>query len=219
MTDTTRLAPTSRDLPLEPGGEVQIVLTSSGVHVRGVDGDRVTVRTRNGADIDDAIVMDASPGRVGIRDAERGFRLGPVRMRLHGGSDLDIEIPRTARLSFRTLSGDVDAADIGGDSRWASASGDMHLVVAGGSHTVDSMSGDVTVEATGPIGIRARTVSGDLRIHAPRIDALGVATTSGDIRIEGGLAGSGRPRGQLRERRRRGRDAEPDPGGDADHRG
>ncbi len=191
MTDTTRPATSSHELHLEPGGEVQVNLTSSGVRVRGVDGDRVTVRARNGSDIGDEIVMDASPGRVDIRDADRGFRLGPVRMRMHGGSDLEIEVPRAARLSFRTLSGDVEAVDIGAESRWASASGDLRLAVSGGAHTVDSMSGDVIVEATGAIGIRARTVSGDLRIHAPRIEALGVATTSGDIRIEGALAAGG----------------------------
>jgi hypothetical protein len=188
MTDTTRLARSARDLPLEPGGEVAILLTSSGVRLRGVDGDRVTVRTRDGADIDAEVVMDSSPGRVQVRDAERGVRFGPLRMQTHGGADLEIEIPRTARLSFRTLSGDVDAVDIGPESRWSSASGDLRLVVGSGRHTVDSMSGDVTIEATGTIALRARSVSGDLRIHAPRIDDLGATTTSGDIRIEADLA-------------------------------
>ena len=187
MTDTTRLAPSSRSLALEAGGEVRIHLTSNALRLRGVDGDRVVIRTTAGGELDDEIVVEASPGRVDIRDAERGFRLGPVRMRLSGAPDLDIDVPRSARVVLRTLSGDVEAAGIAGESRWASASGDLRLMVGGGPLSVESMSGDVTVEATAAIAIRARTVSGDLRIRAPRIDSLAASTTSGDVRVDADL--------------------------------
>ena len=43
-------------------------------------------------DLDDEIVMESAPGRVTIRDAERGFRLGPMRLGMSGGADLEIEV-------------------------------------------------------------------------------------------------------------------------------
>ena len=187
MTDMTSVATTVREISLDEGGEVSINLTSSDVRIRVVDGGTVTVRTRGGEDIDDAIIIESEPGRVFIRNAEYGYRLGPIRLRGTGSVPLDIDLPSTARITCKTLSGDVEAHGVAAESRWSSASGDLHLAVEGGSLTADTMSGDLTVESRGPVGIRARTVSGDLRLHAPRIEALQVSTTSGDIRLDADL--------------------------------
>ena len=177
MTDTTSVTTTVREVPLAPGGELSINLTSSDVRIKAVDGDAVTVRTRGGEDIDDEVLVESEAGRVTIRDAGRGYRIGPIRLPGHGTAALDIDVPRAARISCRTLSGDVEAHGVGHESRWSTASGDIHLTIEGGSLTVDTMSGDLTVESRGPVGVRARTVSGDLRIHAPRIEALQASST------------------------------------------
>jgi hypothetical protein len=68
-------------------------------------------------------------------------------------------------------------------------SGDLRLRLAGGRVTVESMSGDVTIDAAGAIGLKARAVSGDLRLRAPVVDALELSTTSGDVRIDAELGG------------------------------
>jgi len=187
MTDITHVGSSTRDLRLEAGGEVDILLTSASVRIRGVEGDRVIVRASRGEDIDDEVSMESAPGRVIVRDADRGFKLGPIRVRLNGSADLEIDVPKSARISCKTLSGDVDATGLAGDTRWASASGDIRLRLDGGSLTAESMSGDVIVESAGSISIKARSVSGDVRIHAPRIERLGASTTSGDVRVEGEL--------------------------------
>jgi hypothetical protein len=187
MTDSTPITVSRRDLPIEAGGEVQITLSSNRLRLRGTDGERVVVRSSGGDDIEDQVVLESAPGRVVIRDSERGFRFGPVRMRVGGSQDLDIDVPRSARVSLKTLSGDVDAVGISGDSRWASASGDLRIQVDGGRLAIESMSGDVTVEATAAIDLRARTVSGDLQVRAPRLDTVDASTTSGDVRVEGEL--------------------------------
>ena len=187
MTDTVRHSPSIRALPLAPGGELVVNLTANDVRIHGTDAQAVTVRTRGGEDIDDELVIEADGERVVVRNSERGFRLGRALLMSRGPADLDIEVPRAARLTFKTLSGDVEADGIDHDSRWSTASGELRIRGAGGTLAADSMSGDVTVEADRPIAVRARTVSGDLRVRAPRLDALELASTSGDIRIAGAL--------------------------------
>lgn len=187
MTDTGHLASAIREIPLDPGGSVEIVLTSNAVRIRGTADDRVVVRTRGGEAIDEEIRIDASPGQVRIRDAETGLRLGPLRWRTRPSADLDIDLPRTATVSLRTLSGDVEAVGIGAPSRWASASGDLRIAVTAGPVAMESMSGNAVVEASGPLSLTARTVSGDLRVRAPLIETLEASSVSGDVRIEAAL--------------------------------
>ena len=183
MTETASLSSSTREVPLAQGGEVDVLLTANDVRIRGTDRDVVAVRSRNGEPLEDVIAVDGDRDRVVVRAVDRGLRLGPLRVSTHGAPALDIEVPRTATLTFKTLSGDVQAEGIGRDSRWSTASGDLRLAVAGGSLTADSMSGDVTIDAQAAIGIRARSVSGDVRPHAPQLDALELSSTSGDIRI------------------------------------
>ncbi len=191
MTNPMPTSDSVRELPLGPDGDVEILLPSGDIHLRGVAGDRVAVRARGGRDIDEEVAIDASPGRVRIRDVETGYRLGPLRVRAHRAASLDIDIPRDARVSLRTLSGDVEATGIAADSRWATTSGDLRLAVDGGAVVIESMSGDVTLTATAAIGITARSVSGNLRLRAPLIERLLASTTSGDVRIEASLGAAG----------------------------
>lgn len=187
MTDTAHAADI-REVPLEPGGTVEIQLTSSGVRLRGTDGNRVVVRTRGGEPIDDELRIESTPRRVLIRDGENGLRIGPLFLRSRGHGDLDIELPRTATVALRTLSGDVHADGIGGPSHWTSASGDLRIAVSAGPVSIESASGDAILDASAAVALTARTVSGDLRVRAPRLDTVNASTTSGDVRIEADLS-------------------------------
>jgi hypothetical protein len=181
----------TREVPLAPGGTVEIQLSSADLRVRGTDTDRVVVRTRNGRPVDGQVRIEASTGLVRIREGDSGLRLGPVHITTRGSSDLDIDVPATATVVVRTLSGDVVADGIRGASRWTSAGGDLRVAVSGGSVAMETMSGDAILEAAGAVALTARTVSGDLRVRAPRLDAVRASTTSGDVHIEGDLdAGS-----------------------------
>ena len=105
MHETT--TPVAREVQLAADGHVEILLTSANVSVRGVDGDRVSVRTRGGEDIDEEVVVEATPLKVKIRDNPAGAQFGSLRLRKHGPADLDIDVPRTARVNLRSMSGDV----------------------------------------------------------------------------------------------------------------
>ena len=188
MTDTVSAISAIREIPLDPGGSVDIVLVASDLRIRGIDGDRVVVRTRDGGPLDDKVRIEAAPGIVRIRDGEGSVRLGPLVVHTRRSPDLDIDLPRTAAITLRTVSGDVEAHGIGGASRWASTSGDLRVTVSAGPVQLESMSGDALVEASGAIALLGRTVSGDLKVRAPRLDDLDASTTSGDIRVEADLA-------------------------------
>ena len=165
---------------------------SGGVRVRGTDDARLVIRTRDGRSLDDAVQIEAAPGRVRIRDAAGEFRLGPIRLSSRRSVDLDLEVPRGTVLAVRSLSGDLDATGIRGASRWTTASGDLRLVIETGPVAIESMSGDVVLTGEGPLAVTARTVSGDLRLTAPLLDGLDLASTSGDIRVEGELRAGGK---------------------------
>ncbi len=180
----------SRELLLGPNGEVEIKVSASDLRLSGVDGDRVTIRVPGGREIDSGIAIDQLPGRVRIRDAERGYRLGPIRIWTHQPPAIEIDVPRDARVTLQTLSGAVVATGIAGESRWATASGDLRLDLDGGPIGVESMSGDVTLRASIATRVVAHAVSGDLRLWAPRFEDLVASTTSGDVSVVAAL-GSG----------------------------
>ncbi len=191
MTDIAR-ALDVREIPIEVGGTVEVLLSSSDLRIRGTDADQVVLRTRNGRPIDDEVTIETEPGRVRIRDGEGSFRLGPVHLRLRGVSGLDIDVPRSIAIVCRTLSGDVVAEGIGGASRWNSASGDITVAVDAGPVAIDTMSGDATVRASVPLGLTVRTVSGDVRVRAPRLEGSAITTTSGDVHLVAALAAGAR---------------------------
>ncbi len=188
MTDTVSIPSAIHEFPLDPGGSVDIVLAASNLRIRGIDGDRVIVRTREGGPLDGKVRIEAAPGVVRIRDWEQSVRLGPLVVHTRRSPDLDIDLPRTAAITLRTVSGDVEALGIGGASRWASTSGDLRVTVSAGPVQLESMSGDAVVEASAAITLVGRTVSGDLKVRAPRLDGLDASTTSGDVHIEADLA-------------------------------
>jgi DUF4097 and DUF4098 domain-containing protein YvlB len=177
----------ARVLPLDPGASVEVFLASGGVRVRGTDQARLVVRTRDGRSLEDAVEIEAAPGRVRIRDAAGEIRLGPIRLSTRRSCDLDLEVPRGTALAVRSLSGDIEATGIRGASRWTTASGDLRLAIETGPVAVETMSGDVILTGEGSLAVTARTVSGDLRLTAPLLDGLDLASTSGDVRVEGDL--------------------------------
>jgi hypothetical protein len=100
MTETTHPSASTRELPLAPGGEVHVLLTSNDATIRGTDRDVVTVRARDGEDLDDEVVITEDGNRVSIRNAETGVSLGRLRVGSAGSAALDIEVPRSATLTI-----------------------------------------------------------------------------------------------------------------------
>ena len=189
MTDPARSNPSLREIPVSAGCDVDLRLGSNRLHIRtGRDG-MVTIRARDGEDLDRELEIVTGHGYVKVMDGGAGtFRLGPIALRTGHAPDLDVEIPRDVRLSVRTVSGDVTAVGIAGPNRWTTAAGDLRLALDGGPVTVETVSGDARIEASVPLAVTARTVSGDVRVRAPRVLALDAATTSGDVEVDAALS-------------------------------
>ena len=190
MTDTVSAISAIREIPLDPGGSVDIVLVASDLRIRGIDGDRVIVRSRDGGPLDGKVRIEAAPGIVRIRDGEGSVHLGPLTVHTRRSPDLDIDLPRTAAVTLRTVSGDVEALGIGGASRWASTSGDLRVTVSAGPVQLEI---DVGRRPAGSLGGHHPG-----RAHRVR-------------RPQGQGTAPGRPRRQHHERRRPGR-GRPGPG-------
>lgn len=195
MTDTrANTNPTTREIPLAAGGDLELRLGSNRLRLRVVDSDRVVVRGDTAYDLERDVEIESGDGWVRVSDGPAGsLRLGPLTFRNGGRApDLEVDVPRNVRISARTLSGDIEAVDIAGPSRWQSASGTIRIAADAGPVSVDSVSGDVQVRGRAPLAITCRTVSGDVKLWAPTITALDVATTSGDVTIVADLeAGAG----------------------------
>ena len=188
MTDTSAAFDAAlHEQPIAAGSTVDIYLTSANLQLRGTDEDRLIVRAQDGEPLGNDVRIDADATSVRIRDTDHAVKLGPMNISHRRSRDLVVDLPRSAAVVLRTLSGDVVATGIGADSRWATASGDLRLSVEGGRVQLETMSGDAILEASGTMTLGARTVSGDLRVRAPRLDTLDASTTSGDVRIEADL--------------------------------
>ncbi len=127
--------------------------------------------------------------------------------------DVEMELSGTVELAIRTVSGDVRVA--GGTLdvvRVQTTSGDVRLdtpLTAKTGNTIETLSGDVSLVASGGLRVHARTVSGDLSSTLPhrsegrpgqRMAVIGdgdvelaFRSVSGDLRIHDGSGVRSRP--------------------------
>jgi hypothetical protein len=119
-----------------------------------------------------------------------------------GKANLELSVPRSVRLEVSTVSAGVDVAEVGGEQRLNSVSGDIRLDGGGASTEVKTVSGDVLLRGSeqgtalriatvsgdvrierGGGSLEANTVSGDLRLGLGAIRSLRLRSTSGDIEV------------------------------------
>jgi hypothetical protein len=192
--------------PIGADGRVVMKVASADVRLHGTDNVHAVMRatydiaasTEADADaIFDRTRMRVAAGSGALAIEESGgSSLGDVIGRLltsRGNVDveLELELPRRARLVLETVSGEVTAEGLRGDQRITTTSGDLYIGDAGGTLRIETVSGDMVIRAAQPVGVRAQTVSGDLALTAPRIEAMRAQTVSGDVELEGELSPAG----------------------------
>jgi DUF4097 and DUF4098 domain-containing protein YvlB len=185
---------------------VVLKVASADVRVRGTDADRAAMRATFEISASSEAEADAVFERTRMRVAagsgalaveeSNGSSLGGVIGRLLTGRgsvdvDVELEIPRGARLVIETISGDITAEGLHGEQRVNTTSGDLYLEDAGGTLRIETVSGDIVIRCQRAISARLQAISGDLALSAPRIEMLRAQTVSGDIEVEGELARDG----------------------------
>ena len=173
-------------------GRFHVRLMSGSIAIRAVDGETVRVRERSGKSIQDAFRVEAGEGTLSLSAPDRGgIELVVFGIGRRSSLDLEVEVPRGARISVELASADVDGTGLAGRTRVRTASGDIELRDVSGDLEIDAVSGEVTVDGLETLALRCRTISGDFALRAPRISRATVETTSGDVRLDALLEGSG----------------------------
>lgn len=192
MTQTNQHA-TTLDHQVGPRGRFTLRQASGEITIRGVEGDRIRVRSLDDdRGLDDMFTVETGSDFVELRQIEKlGLGLG-IRMFGKGDSpELAVEVPHGAKVSIDTASAEVRASDLSGEKRFRTASGDLDLIRLAGPLDVQTVSGDVEIEGQAPLDLSAKSVSGDVKLRAPRLRRLEMTTTSGDMWLDAELAGNG----------------------------
>jgi DUF4097 and DUF4098 domain-containing protein YvlB len=124
-----------------------------------------------------------------------------------GSAELEIRVPKTARVEVRCVSADVSIGDLSGVARVETVSGEISINGVLKSAEVKTVSGDIAFDGAGErleIGsvsgdiviksvngeLEAQTVSGDIRVGSGRLTRVRMKSVSGDVNVRADFAGT-----------------------------
>jgi DUF4097 and DUF4098 domain-containing protein YvlB len=148
--------------PFAGDGSVRIVNLSGRIRVIGWD-------------VDSLAVSGHGPGRLAAAGTASVRKL----VVSGGGSELEVHVPRGARVWVKSTSADIDVVGVDGTLDLHSVAGAIHVVGTPADVTAETMGGPVEL-AGGSGRARVKTVSGDILLRGASVD-LGASTLSGSI--------------------------------------
>jgi len=188
-------------------GSISLKVTSGDVRARAIAGRdvhlRATFEIKASSDAEADRIFEAiklrvrhGDGRLTVEEHEGEASLGSVIGRIfggigHAGLTVEAEIPAAASLNLTAISSEMEVNGFRGEQRYRTVSGDLLLSELGGSVDLETVSGDATIRADAPIGLKVQAVSGDVTVTGPVLKNLQANTVSGDIELEGALAADG----------------------------
>jgi DUF4097 and DUF4098 domain-containing protein YvlB len=176
-------------IPAAQSVSVSLCVASGNIFVRGWNKGEVVASIESGGQVtlhrtDEA--REGSPAtsvEVLVSDDEEGpkGRVGDCS----ANGDITLNVPRGARISLRTLEGDIDAEGVG-EARLESASGNVNARDIALGAELKSAAGDLAIENSAG-KIQLATISGNvvasgLKSRYPN-DSLSINSTSGDVRL------------------------------------
>jgi hypothetical protein len=192
---------------LGTSGRLSVKAVTGKLTVRGIEGEeaRVTIRYRIRA-TDEAsaeraletgrVLVERSDGRLSIETPERRLSTGLAWL-MSGArvsADISVDVPWGTRVRLETMNGSIQAADLTGEQRYRTISGNVGLWSLAGAIDVGSVSGSISLDRGGEVWLRANTVSGSIHARADRFGSLALSTTSGGIYVHGALDPGGQHR-------------------------
>lgn len=142
-------------------GSVRIVNPSGRIRVIGWDRDSLAVWARGPGHF-------AAAGNAGVR-----------KLVVTGRAELEVHVPRGARVWVKSTSADIDVVGVDGTLDLNSVAGAIHVVGTPADVTAETMDGPVEL-AGGTGRARVKTVSGAILLRGASVD-VGASTLSGPI--------------------------------------
>lgn len=167
--------------PIGATGELKLRNVSGRIRIVGTDGDEAVVRV-TAAGGEPQLNVERSAGGLVVQPESVSFGLR-VNIGDRNSLDFEVEAPRSARLSVKAVSSDIDCRAMTGEQAYKTVSGDIRLAAVAGRISAMTVSGDVRLHEAGAIELDGATTSGDLTIEALEVGQLGVRTVSGDVRV------------------------------------
>ncbi|HSC26582.1 MAG TPA: DUF4097 family beta strand repeat-containing protein [Vicinamibacterales bacterium] len=187
----------TRTLRIGAAGEVDVSNVAGDIVVSRGGGENVTIeviKTARARTVEDArealkfVQVDVTdrPGRAEARARYPRSQDIPARFRrnLSVSVEYRISAPEAARVTARSISGDITVRDIRGDLTLDTVSGDIQIANAARIPMAKTISGDVEIADTkieGTLG--ASTVSGTLLLRRVQATRLDLSTISGDVTL------------------------------------
>jgi DUF4097 and DUF4098 domain-containing protein YvlB len=174
----------SKTVPLPKGGSLELSNISGDIVITGGAGDQVVIdAVKRGRTADDLkavqIEVSTSATRVEVR-----AQYPQERRNINASIDFTVTVPRGAKVTVRSVSGDLKLATIDGALRAETVSGDVSVTSAMQLESAKSVSGDVTVESAGSdADVAAASVSGNVTLRAVKARGIDTNSVSGDVNL------------------------------------
>ena len=163
-------------LATSAGGSVEVINTSGSVRVTGWDRNEIQITGTLGRGAE-RLEITPSGDRVEIRVVL------PRNAHNVRGTELEVRVPARKDLIVRTVSADVEVAELGGAVQARSVSGSVRVTGSPRQVIVGSTSGRVEVNAARTSMVQANTVSGDITLRGAAADNVSVESISGDVSV------------------------------------
>jgi DUF4097 and DUF4098 domain-containing protein YvlB len=180
----------SRTFRVGPNASLDLSNLSGEVVVTGGPGEEIRVDATKRVRARDAAAAKQLLSSLTIDAVENGGRVEIRTLYPHGHDisaevDFTVQLPATAALSVHTVSGDIRASKVRGESRLESVSGNIVANDLSKVARLKSVSGDVEItDGVSADAFTAGTVSGNLLTRRIKARGMDVQTVSGDVKLE-----------------------------------
>jgi DUF4097 and DUF4098 domain-containing protein YvlB len=162
-------------------GTVDLQSFAGDIDIVGTDGDQVKIQATSHS----RLTFESSPARVSLVESPEGhgdsYSDDDDNDGDEGHNKIVVSMPKSARLTVRSLSGDIKLRDVA-DVEAHSVSGDLDVTNVASHAVLETISGSATVVHVSA-GVRVNSVSGD--IHAKQITGeVSAQSVSGDIVLD-----------------------------------
>lgn len=177
--------------PLRADGLVRIHNLVGSTRVTGWDRDSIVV---TGTIEEGGGRFYAGGGVEGVKlGVEGGLPKADASLHVVGSAPahLEVRVPAGARVWVRTASANVEVSGVTGGIDVASVTGSIRISGTPREAVVESMAGDIVIEAADPMTVRAKSAAGAVSLSGGARDAS-ITTVTGDITVSNGVYERGR---------------------------